>query len=290
MLRRLGAAAFFGPAGQMPLGSVGSPAVLTVHDLAIYLHPEWFPRRQPLSTRLTVPRSLRRADFLLAVSENTARDLVDIFQVGTDRIRVVHHGVSDAFRPLPADRKRAARERLGLPERFILFVGTIEPRKNLETLIEAWSQLSRRPDLVLAGGWGWRYESVQARLERLGGQVRMLGPVEPSDLPELYNLASCLAHPAWYEGFGLTPLEAMACGCPVVCSDSSSLPEVVGDAGLLVAPGDVDAWCMALERIRDDSDLAAELRRTGMLRAAEFTWERAAAQTWSAIESAARGG
>lgn len=286
-LRRLGAAAYFGPAGQLPLGSVGSPAVLTVHDLAIYLHPEWFPGRQPLSTRLAVPRSLRRADLLLAVSENTARDLVDLFHVGRDRIRVVHHGVSAAFRPLPADRKRAARERLGLPDRFILFVGTIEPRKNLETLLEAWSQLPRRPDLVLAGGWGWRYEAVRARLDRLGDQIHLLGPVEPSDLPDLYNLASCLAHPAWYEGFGLTPLEAMACGCPVVCSGSSSLPEVVGDAGLLVAPGDADAWRRAFERVRDDPDLPAELRRKGLLRAAEFTWEKAAAQTWTAIETVA---
>jgi glycosyltransferase involved in cell wall biosynthesis len=290
-LRRLGADAYFGPAGQLPLGSVGSPAVITVHDLAIYRRPDWFPPRQPFAVRLVVPRSLRRADAIIAVSRSTARDLEELFGIGPERVGVVHHGVAGAFRPLPPEPRAETARRFRLPERFILFVGTIEPRKNLETLLDAWAQVPRRPDLVLAGDWGWRHEGLRARLERMGGQVHLLGGVASEELPGLYNLALCLAHPAWYEGFGLTPLEAMACGTPVVCSDAASLPEVVGEAALLVPPGDVQGWRAALERVASDPELATELRRKGILRAAEFSWDRAAEQTWEIIErSAARGG
>jgi glycosyltransferase involved in cell wall biosynthesis len=194
--------------------------------------------------------------------------------------------VGPAFRPLPPDRKQEARERFGLPEQFVLFVGTIEPRKNLETLVEAWAQVPGRPPLVVAGGWGWRHEALRDKLGRLGAQLRLLGPVQPEELPGLYNLATCLAHPAWYEGFGLTPLEAMACGTPVVCSDAASLPEVVGEAAILVAPDDVQGWRAALERVTGDPALRSELRRKGILRAAEFAWDRSAVLTWEVIQRA----
>lgn len=283
-LRRLGAHAYFGPAGALPLREVGMPAVVTAHDLAIYRHPEWFPKGQWLSVRWVVPHSLRRADAVVAVSRSTARDVAELFDVEPQRLAVVHEGVSSVFRrlgPLPLAR---ARERWALPERFILFVGTIEPRKNLPTLLEAWARMDRRPGLVIAGSWGWRHQEVRLRLARLGAQVRLLGPVEPADLACLYNLATCLAHPAWYEGFGLTPLEAMACGTPVVCSNATSLPEVVGEAGLLVDPADVEGWTQALERICSDHELRAELRRRGLLRAAELGWDRAAQATWRVLE------
>ena len=173
----------------------------------------------------------------------------------------------------------------------MLAVGTLEPRKNLETLLDGWSMLPERDrreaPLVLAGAWGWRFEGIQARLERLGQGVLRLDAVEPADLPALYNLATCLAHPAWYEGFGLPPLEAMACGTPVICSSASSLPEVVGEAALMVDPGDADAWRAALQRLLGDAGLASGLRRRGILRAAEFSWERAGEKTWRLIERAA---
>ncbi len=287
-IRKLRPSAYFGAAGQLPLGRLEVPSVVTIHDLAIYRHPEWFPGRQWLSTRLVVPRSIRAASRVLAVSEQTRRDIAEIFG-RTTAVEVVYHGVASRFRPLaPADLAQL-RARLGLPGRFILFVGTIEPRKNLVTLLDAWAQLSRRPELVIAGGWGWRYEDVRVRLERLSGGVRLLDAVEPGDLPGLYNLATCLAHPAWYEGFGLTPLEAMACGTPVVCSNASSLPEVVGEAGLLLPPDDVQAWRGTLERLLGEPELGADLRRRGLLRAAEFGWERAAERTWEAIGKAASG-
>jgi glycosyltransferase involved in cell wall biosynthesis len=285
-IRRLQPDAFFGPAGALPLRGVGAPAVITVHDLAIYRNPRWFPGRQPLSIRLVVPRSVLRADVVIAVSENTARDVVDIFGVDRSRIAVVPHGVAPSFRPMSGEDLAAARARLNLPERFILFVGTIEPRKNLETLLEAWAMMRDRPDLVVVGSFGWLYEPIRERMGRLGAGLHRIDSIDPGDLPAVYNLARVLAHPAWYEGFGLTPLEAMACGTPVVVSDRSSLPEVVADAGLVVPADQPEAWRKALERVIGDTDVAAGMRRRGILRAAEFSWTRAARLTWQAIDDA----
>ena len=283
-LRRLRASAYFGPAGLMPLGSVGTPAVITAHDMAIYRHPEWFPPRQTASVRLIVPRSIRRAQAVVAVSANTAKDIAEIFDLPPARLHVVPEGVSERYRPLPEDEVRGVRARHRLPDRCVLFVSTIEPRKNLETLLAAWSRLRKRPALVVAGGWGWRYEETRRRLEQAGEEVRLLGAVPPADLPALYNCATCLAHPAWYEGFGLTPLEALACGTPVAVSSASSLPEVVGDAGLLVDPGDVEGWTDALARLLEDEELRAGLRARGLLRAREFRWPRAADATWKVFD------
>ncbi len=285
-LRRLRPDVLFGAVGALPLMDTGSPSVITVHDLAIYRNPGWFPNRQPLSTRWVVPSSLRRADRVIAVSGNTAKDAEELFGVPRSRIAVVPHGVSHGLRPMTTEELASARERLDLPERFILFVGTIQPRKNMLTLLEAWAMMRDRPDLVIVGGWGWNYEPIRDRISRLGDRVHHLDALEPSYLPAVYNLARVLAHPAWYEGFGLPPLEAMACGTPVVVADSSSLPEVVDDAGLVVAAGDAEAWRKALEKVLGDTDLAADLRRRGILRAAEFSWSRSAAMTWEVIDEA----
>ena len=284
-LRRVRADALFGPAGHLPLLQSGLPAAVTIHDLAIYRHPEWFPRGQPLAVKVVVPRSIRRAQALIAVSQNTAEDLRDLFGVDEADITVVHHGVADRFRPLPPEDLEEPRRRLDLPDRYVLFLSTVEPRKNLLTLLDAWAMLPRgRPPLVVAGGFGWRCEAEQAAMARLGSGVVHLGEVAPADLPAVYNLAACLAHPAWYEGFGMTVLEAMACGTPVIAANTSSLPEVTGDAGLDVPPGDAEAWRAALERVLHEPGLAADLRRRGILRAAEFTWARAASGTWDVLE------
>ena len=278
--------AYFGPAGALPLGRIGVPSVITVHDLAIYRNPRWFPGGQPLSTRFVVPRSVLRADVIVAVSENTARDVVDIFGVDRKRIEVVPHGISSRFRPMAAEELSDARVRLHLPERYILFVGTVEPRKNLDTLLDAWVQMRDRPDLVVVGSWGWSYARMREKMSRLGPRLHHLESVDPDELPAIYNMARVLAHPSWYEGFGLPPLEAMASGTPAVVSDTSSLPEVVGDAALMVPAGDVEAWRKALERVLDDTDFAAGLRHRGILRAAQFSWDRAARLTWRAIDDA----
>jgi glycosyltransferase involved in cell wall biosynthesis len=285
-IRRLKPDAYFGPAGALPLRSVDCPSVITVHDLAIYRNPGWFPGRQPLSTRFVVPRSLARADVIVAVSNHTADDIEELFGVPSSRIDVVPHGVSHQFRPMSSEELAIARARLQLPERFILFVGTIEPRKNLTTLLEAWAMLRDRPDLVIVGAWGWLYEQIEERMARLGPGVHHIQGLDPADLPAVYNLARVLAHPAWYEGFGFPPLEAMACGTPVVVSDRSSLPELVGDAGLIVPADDAEAWRKALENVVGDSDLAADLKRRGILRAAQFSWSRSADLTWRSIDRA----
>jgi glycosyltransferase involved in cell wall biosynthesis len=223
---------------------------------------------------------------VIAVSNNTAEDIEDLFGVPASQIDVVPHGVASTFRPMSGEDLAIARERLNLPERFILFVGTIEPRKNLATLLEAWAMLRDRPDLVIVGAWGWLYESIKEKIGRLGPGVRHIEGLDPSELPAVYNLARVLAHPAWYEGFGFSPLEAMACGTPVVVSDRSSLPEVVGDAGQVVAADDPEAWRRALEKVIGDPDLAAGMKRRGLLRAAQFSWSRSADLTWRAIDRA----
>lgn len=283
-VRRSGARLYLGCAGQLPLGGVGMPSAVTAHDMAIYRHPEWFPSGQWLSVRLVVPRSMRRADAVLAVSTNTAREVAQLFDVPEERIHVVPLGADSACRPLPASDLDEVRRRLRLPERFILFLSTIEPRKNLDTLLGAWDALGRNPDLVVAGGWGWHADAMRRRLDGAGDGVRVLGPVAPSDLPAVLNLATCLAHPAWYEGFGLPPLEAMACGTPVVVSNAPALPEVVGDAGIFVDPGDVEGWAEALRRALEDDELRRELRARGLRRAAQLTWGRTAAETWQVID------
>jgi glycosyltransferase involved in cell wall biosynthesis len=288
-LRALRPAAYFGPAGVMPLAPLRLPSVITAHDMAIYRHPEWFPGGQGASVRLIVPRSMHAAHAIVAVSRNTAADVAELFGVAPERLHVVPEGVAARYRPLEGQELLAVRARYDLPERFVLFVSTIEPRKNLDTLLAAWSRLQDRPPLVVAGGWGWRYEGTKRLVERAGGEVRLLGPVASADLPGLYTCATCLAHPAWYEGFGLTPLEALACGTPVVVSSASSLPEVVGEAGLLVEPGDVEGWTAALARLLEDPALRSELREKGLQRARDFTWSRAAAGTWQVFDSVLQG-
>src|SRR5258708_16376853 len=257
-IRRLKPDAYFGPAGAMPLGKLGCPSVITIHDLAIYQNPNWFPR-QPLSTALVVPRSVLRADRVIAVSESTAEDVVKVFGINRKRIDVVPHGISPKFRPMTSQELADARSRLKLPERFVLFVGTIEPRNNLPTLLEAWAMMRDRPDLVVVGAWGWLYEDVHAQMERLGPSLHHMQGRAPAALPPADNLARVLAHPAWYEGFGLPPLEAMPCGTPVVVSARSSLPDVVDGAGLVVPAEQPDPWRKALERVLGDPDLAAAL-------------------------------
>jgi glycosyltransferase involved in cell wall biosynthesis len=179
-------------------------------------------------------------------------------------------------------RLEKVRSRYGLPERFILHVGTIEPRKNLPTLFQSLKLLSTREvRLVIAGRKGWSCEEIFAQLARLGleSQVVFTGFVLDEDLPALYSLAEVFAYPSLYEGFGLPPLEAMACGTPVVSSNSSSLPEVVGDAAILVAPGDVPGWKEAFETLLARPELKASLRESGLRRASRFTWEAAALKT-----------
>ena len=256
--------------------------IVTVHDLSFLRYPECYEAAFREYLESAVPRSVNRADLVLADSESTRRDLIELLAVESDRVEVLYSGVDGRFHPI-ADEVFLARvrERYGLPERFILSVGTLQPRKNLERLIEAYARLADGIDfemrLVVAGGWGWLYESIFRRVEDLGldGKVVFLGFFADDDLPALYNLADLFVFPSLYEGFGLPPLEAMACGVPVVSSNVSSLPEVVGGAAEMVDPLDVDGLAEAMLWVLSDGGLRAEMIRKGLARAGQFTWEAA---------------
>jgi glycosyltransferase involved in cell wall biosynthesis len=257
--------------------------ILTVHDLSFMRVPECSDPRLRAYLLRVVPASVRRADVVLADSESTRQDVIELLGVDPARVEVVYAGVEPRFqRVRDAQTLQAVRSRYQLPAHFILGVGTLQPRKNFERLIEGFSHardaVPAETHLVIAGGVGWLYESIYRRIEELGLQkaVHLPGYVTDEDLPALYSLADVFAFPSLYEGFGLPPLEAMACGTPVVCSNASSLPEVVGRAALTVDPLDVDALTDALRRALSDEPLRAELTQMGLTRARRFTWKQAA--------------
>lgn len=262
------------------------PAVITVHDLAFLIYPNFVTEA---SARYygQLDEAVKRASRIIAVSQSTKNDLVELVGAPERKIDVIYEAADPLFRPIPREMARRQLQASGLkvPETFILFVGTIEPRKNLATLLRAYRLLRDRyrleAPLLLSGAMGWLSEDLIAHVAslKLEPHVRFLGKTTPEQLLALYNLATVLAHPAHYEGFGLTPLEAMACATPVVCSDAGSLPEVVGDAALLAPPNDEEAWAVALHRVMEDEALQASLRTKGRARAAQFSWEKAARQT-----------
>jgi len=274
--------------------------LLTVHDLSFMRYPECTHANLRAYLNKVVPRSVHRADLILADSQHTKNDLVELLGVKPGKIEVVYPGVEERFRPIK-DRAHLeqVRKRYNLPTKFILGLGTLQPRKNFTTLIEAFASVqagkfaSRQVrkcaslHLVIAGGKGWLYEDVFATVERLGlgAQVVFPGFVADEDLPALYNLADLFVFPSLYEGFGLPPLEAMACGTPVITSNASSLPEVVGEAGLMVEATDVTALAEAMRRVLEDDELREKMIVRGLEQARKFTWEKAAARLLSLYEA-----
>jgi glycosyltransferase involved in cell wall biosynthesis len=266
--------------------------VLTVHDLSFVRVPEYAHPSVHEYLVHSVPRSAQRADLILAVSAATRQDVVELLGVPEGRVQVIYEGVDGRFRSVEDEQTLAAvRRRYNLERPFVLGLGTLEPRKNFRGLVEAFARLRERRhlehELVIVGRKGWLYEPIFERVQELGveRQVRFLGFAADEDLPAIYTLASCLAYPSFYEGFGLPVLEAMACGTPVVTSHSSSLPEVAGSAALLVDPHDADSLADALDRVVFDDGLRAELRAAGLERARRFTWERAAQELVAAYRS-----
>jgi glycosyltransferase involved in cell wall biosynthesis len=270
---------FHSPDFALPPLRGDTRAIVTVHDLSFMRLPHCFEPSLLQYLRGSVPRAVRRADWVLADSESTCRDLVELLDVPQERISVLYPGVEPRFCPL-ADPEELARVRhkYGLPARFILSVGTLQPRKNYATLIEAFSQLAD-PDLslVVVGQRGWLYDDLFALVRKKGMErVHFPGFVEDSDLPAIYNLAEVFALPSLYEGFGIPPLEAMACGVPVITADNSSFPEVVGDAGLLVDASDVQALVSGLGSLLNDATLRQTMTARGLRQAMRFTWQDAA--------------
>ncbi len=267
------------------------PTVLTVHDLIYHLFPEhhkllnyWFLNR-------AMPLFVQRATAVIAVSQSTRRDLIRCYGVHPDKITVVYEAAAPHFRPASPEAIAAVRARYGLPEGFILAVGTIEPRKNLSRLLDALQLLRQRGDdvrLVVVGGKGWLYGGFFRHLEelQLGDAVLLPGYVPDADLPAVYSAAKVFVLPSLYEGFGLSVLEAMACGTAAVCSRASSLPEMGGDAAQYFDPTDVEEMAEAIEAVWHDEALRTEMGRRGLAQAARFSWARAAEETMAVYQHA----
>ena len=269
--------------------------VVTIYDLTFVTHPEYHLPANVEHCLEGTRLAIERADMLIAISESARRDLIERMHAPAERIVVTPLAADPALArvtdPAVLDR---VRRRYRLPERFVLFLGAMEPRKNLLRLIEAWATLKpavrRETSLVVAGAQGWLNDSVRSRVETLGlgDRVHLAGYVEGEDLAALYSLATVFAYPSLWEGFGLPVLEAMACGTPVLTSDVSSLPEVAGDAAVLVPPTDVEAIADGLFRLLEDAALRADLAERGRRRAARFSWERCARETLAVYNSVVR--
>ncbi|MBI5698770.1 glycosyltransferase family 4 protein [Candidatus Saganbacteria bacterium] len=276
----------------LPLIPIRTPKIITVHDLAFVRHPEYYNPGKRWYKQLLAPYSLKRADKIIVVSEFTKRELTQIYQTPEDKITVVPNGIASKFRrkDLDSDSRKRILKRLGFDyDRFILFAATLEPRKNLLSLLDSFEEIARqRSDvgLVICGKKGWLYEESLIRVEVLAKRfkIRYLGYVSDDDLVELYNLAEIFVYPSFYEGFGFPPLEAMACGLPVVTSNVSSLPEIVGDAALTVDPRDPGQIARAILGVLDNKDIAREMVRKGKERAKMFTWQKTAAKTYEVYE------
>ncbi|HEX8494169.1 MAG TPA: glycosyltransferase family 1 protein [Pyrinomonadaceae bacterium] len=275
------------------------PVVATIHDLSFEHLPQTFKRRSRLQLRLTVRRTARAAAHVIASSEYSRRDIVTTYGIAEERTSVTHLAAPAHFAPVTDEQEmKRVRELYGIEGDYILAVGSIQPRKNLVRLIAAYALLHRArpsqalPRLVLAGKRAWLYgETLRAVREHgLHNFVTFTGYVSGQDLPALYTGALCFVYPSYFEGFGLPPLEAMQCGAPVITGDRTSLPEVVGDAGLMFDPFDEQALHFALARMIDDAALRAELRRKGLERARLFDWRKTARLTLAAYERAVREG
>jgi len=269
------------------------PRVVTVHDLAFMHHPERFLRSRTAYLQTAVRLSARAAQHIIAVSSSTKGDLVELFGVAEDKISVIYPGKGEQFKPVPEADANAfhAQHTGGRP--YLLHVGTLEPRKNIDVLVRAFAAVKAQADLphalVLAGARGWLYDLIFDLVRRLGltQDVHFLDFVSPSDLPLWYNCADLFVYPSVYEGFGLPVVEAMACGTPVITTRSSSLIEVAGNGCILVAPGSPEDLQAAIERVLHDEVLRTRLRAAGLARADAFSWAQTAHQTVRVYESLA---
>jgi glycosyltransferase involved in cell wall biosynthesis len=261
------------------------PTVVTIHDLSLFTQPHTHETDNVIRGKRRMPMMARRATAIIAPSEWTRREIVEQLKVSPEKIRVIFEAARKEMKPIPKDLCQPTLEKYKLRSPYLLYVGTIEPRKNLVGLIRAYHSLLRTtehtPQLALAGGRGWLFDEVfdEVKKLKLEDAVHFTGYVDEADLPALYSAAHAFVYPSFYEGFGLPPLEAMACGTPVVTSNSTSLPEVVGEAGLMHAPDDHDALTRALVTLFEDSNAREHFIRAGLAQAARFSWDLAARET-----------
>ena len=261
--------------------------VVTIHDLAFERNPEYHRFLGSLYLRQYMRYSAKHATHLIAVSEVTKRDLMELYRVPEEKITVVYEAYDPhVFHTVEAREAARVAAQYKITNPFLLFVSTIQPRKNIVRLIEAFSRIDTDAELILAGKPGWKNEEIYASPKKFGvaDRVRFLGHIPDPDLNALMNAARALVYPSLFEGFGLEILEAMACGTPVITSNVSSMPEIAGDAGLLVDPYNVQDIADACERVLSDEELHRSLREKGFARAAEFSWEKAARETLAVFE------
>jgi glycosyltransferase involved in cell wall biosynthesis len=273
-----------------PLSRLACASVVGVMDMTFFRFPQYHTLVKRLFFRTMLHAAVRRADRFLAISESTGRDLQKYLGVPQDRIDITPLAVSDAYRPLSSPELEAVRRRYNLPPAYILFVGRLEPRKNVPRLLDAYTMLLQDgidvPPLVLAGAKGWHMRALDERLRQLTGRVNLLGYVLESDLPAVYAGARLFVYPSVYEGFGIPVLEALSCGVPTITSNVSSMPEVAGDAAELIDPYDTNALRGAMARLIRDDQRCAELRRSALRRASTFSWDRTARLTAEAYARA----
>lgn len=274
------------PGQSYPLLSFCCASVITVHDLTYNVYPETYTLSKRIYKNTVMHTAIARADKIIVDAKSTKKDILDRYGISEERIVVINCGLNDIFKQIKDFKLlENTREKLGLPQHFILHVGTLSPGKNLMSLLDAYAILKRKIDslhkLVVVGPTGWLYDSIFERVShlRLKDDVTFLGYIEDVDLVHIYNLADIFVLVSLYEGFGFPPLEAMACGTPVVTSNAGSLPEVVGEAALMVDPRDVEGLAKTMEKLLMDSALRDELIEKGFARTKLFSWEETARKT-----------
>ncbi len=291
-----GAENFFNPHFFSAPLSRSCRKAMTFHDLSFEYHPEFFSWRKRIWQKylMNVEQEAQGAEKIIAVSRSTKEDLMDFYKINPGRIKVIYSGVDDKFekKELCESESEGIKKKYRLPQNFILYFGTVEPRKNIVGLISAFQLIKGRIKnkelkLVIAGARGWLYQDIfkAAKNSKYSQDIIFTGFVEPADKVFLYNLASLFVYPSFFEGFGFPPLEAMACGLPVITSNTSSLPEVVGDAALMVDPYNIDELAWAMAEVLAGDDLRRELIARGLARAKMFSWEKCAKETLDFLTS-----
>lgn len=286
---------FFAPHFLLAPISKNCKKIITFHDLSFEYFPDFFSWRKRFWHTSLAPRARAlEADKIIVVSQSTKDDLIDFYGVSEKKIKVIYSGVGEEFKQISKQDCRATAQKYDLPCNFILYFGTIEPRKNLVGLIEAYQILRAKlpanqncPKLVLAGNKGWLCNEIftAAKKSPYASDIKFIGFVEPADKPQLFNLASLFVYPSFFEGFGFPPLEAMACGVPTITSHTSSFPEVAGDAVLMVDPYNYDEIAWAMEEILRDDNLRNDLIGKGFASVKNFSWDKCAQETLSLIKS-----
>lgn len=281
-----GADVFFSPHFIFSPTSKECRKVVTFHDLSFEYYPEFFSfTRNVWHKLMKLKKQARQADLIISVSESTKDDLINLYKIDPEKIKVIYPGISEEFKKLDLSQIRQIKEKYNLPEKFILYFGTIEPRKNIIGVINAFELLKEnlKSDikLVIAGSSGWLYGDIYkaAKESKFKNEIIFTGFIEKEDKPSLYNLASLFVYPSYFEGFGFPPLEAMACGVPTIVSNCASLPEVAGEGALLVNPYNINEIFVAMREVLTHKSLGDDLVKRGLIQAKKFNWDSCAKET-----------